>query len=157
MRVRLIRQSVVYIKNVKFDCWAVIWDVTTSANFSHQHTAQRFTYFTLCYRNTNRPLVSLTIFVSVGDCINYNCGHIITILDPFKQNKNYLNSHYLVIYLKTGKRFTLKMEKTPSLVISSPNIKYTDDYIFSDYEYEETLVTRNGDELTVRMCMLLHN
>lgn len=41
------------------------------------------------------------------------------------------------------------MEKSPSLVISSPNIKYTEDYIYADYEYEETLVTRNGDEITV--------
>ncbi|PZC77511.1 hypothetical protein B5X24_HaOG203224 [Helicoverpa armigera] len=44
----------------------------------------------------------------------------------------------------------MKMEKSPSLVISSPNIKYTDEYIYSDYEYEETLVTRNGDEVTAR-------
>lgn len=42
------------------------------------------------------------------------------------------------------------MEKSPSLVISSPNIKYTEDYIYADYEYEETLVTRNGDEITAR-------
>ncbi|KAF9788798.1 hypothetical protein SFRURICE_018374 [Spodoptera frugiperda] len=42
------------------------------------------------------------------------------------------------------------MEKTPTLVVSSPNIKYTDEYIYSDYEYEETLVTRNGEEITAR-------
>lgn len=48
------------------------------------------------------------------------------------------------------------MEKSPTLVISSPKIKYTDDYIYSDYEYEETLVTKNGDDLTVRILQVFY-
>ncbi|KAJ8712138.1 hypothetical protein PYW07_004980 [Mythimna separata] len=42
------------------------------------------------------------------------------------------------------------MEKLPTLVIYSDSIKYTDDYIYSDYEYEETLVTRKGCDVTAR-------
>ncbi|CAB3230154.1 unnamed protein product [Arctia plantaginis] len=42
------------------------------------------------------------------------------------------------------------MEKTPSLVVTSPNVKYTDEYIYSDYQYEETLVTKNGDDLIAK-------
>ncbi|KAG6447696.1 hypothetical protein O3G_MSEX005103 [Manduca sexta] len=42
------------------------------------------------------------------------------------------------------------MEKSSNLVISSPNLKYTDDYIISEYEYEETLVTRNGNDILAR-------
>lgn len=41
------------------------------------------------------------------------------------------------------------MEKSSTLVISSPNVKYTDEYIYSDYQYDETLVTKNGDDLVV--------
>lgn len=41
------------------------------------------------------------------------------------------------------------MEKSQSLVVTSPNVKYTDEYIYSDYQYEETLVTKNGDDLVV--------
>ncbi|XP_049876075.1 inositol-3-phosphate synthase [Pectinophora gossypiella] len=42
------------------------------------------------------------------------------------------------------------MEKVSTLVVSSPNVQYTDDFILSDYEYEETLVTKNGHELLAR-------
>lgn len=49
------------------------------------------------------------------------------------------------------------MEKNTSLVVSSPNIKYTDDYIYSDYVYEETLVTKNGNEFLVCINIFLFN
>ncbi|XP_028178883.1 inositol-3-phosphate synthase [Ostrinia furnacalis] len=42
------------------------------------------------------------------------------------------------------------MEKNTSLVVSSPNVKYTDDYIYSDYVYEETLVTKTGNEYVAK-------
>ncbi|KAL0870958.1 hypothetical protein ABMA27_004781 [Loxostege sticticalis] len=42
------------------------------------------------------------------------------------------------------------MEKNTSLVVSSPNVKYTDDYIYSDYVYEETLVTKTGNEFLAK-------
>lgn len=42
------------------------------------------------------------------------------------------------------------MEKSPSLIVSSPNIKYTEDFIYSDYEYQESLVTKNDNELMVQ-------
>ncbi|CAH2983955.1 unnamed protein product [Chilo suppressalis] len=42
------------------------------------------------------------------------------------------------------------MEKNSKLIISSPNIQYTDDYILSDFEYEETLVTKNANEIVVK-------
>lgn len=42
------------------------------------------------------------------------------------------------------------MEKSPNLIITSPNLQYTDDYIVADYNYEETLVTKSGDDLVVR-------
>lgn len=47
------------------------------------------------------------------------------------------------------------MEKLPTLVIQSDNIKYTDDYIYSDYEYEETLVIKKGCDVTVSMFLLI--
>ncbi|XP_038222549.1 inositol-3-phosphate synthase [Zerene cesonia] len=42
------------------------------------------------------------------------------------------------------------MDTTSNLVVSSPKIKYTEDYIYADYEYEETLVTRNNNELVAK-------
>ncbi|CAG4951443.1 unnamed protein product [Colias eurytheme] len=42
------------------------------------------------------------------------------------------------------------MDTTSNLVVSSPKIKYTEDYIYADYDYEETLVTRNKNELVAR-------
>ncbi|CAH4030186.1 inositol-3-phosphate synthase [Pieris brassicae] len=42
------------------------------------------------------------------------------------------------------------MDTTSNLIVSSPNIKYTDDFIYSDYEYEDTLVTRNKNELVAK-------
>ncbi|CAG9788563.1 unnamed protein product [Diatraea saccharalis] len=42
------------------------------------------------------------------------------------------------------------MEKNSHLVVSSPNIKYTDDYILSDYVYEETLVTQKVNEIVAK-------
>ncbi|XP_060804949.1 inositol-3-phosphate synthase [Amyelois transitella] len=42
------------------------------------------------------------------------------------------------------------MENNTSLVVKSPNTKYTDEYIFSDYEYEETLVTKTGNEIVAK-------
>ncbi|XP_045774842.1 inositol-3-phosphate synthase [Maniola jurtina] len=39
------------------------------------------------------------------------------------------------------------MNTTSNITISSPNIKYTDDFIFSEYDYEETLVTKSEHEL----------
>ncbi|XP_063625643.1 uncharacterized protein LOC134797352 [Cydia splendana] len=42
------------------------------------------------------------------------------------------------------------MERSSNLLVSSPNVKYTDDYIFADYDYEETLVTKKGDDLVAK-------
>ncbi|CAH2043266.1 unnamed protein product, partial [Iphiclides podalirius] len=42
------------------------------------------------------------------------------------------------------------MDKTSSLHINSQNVKYTEDYIYADYEYEETLVTKKDNELVVK-------
>ncbi|KAJ0174804.1 hypothetical protein K1T71_009912 [Dendrolimus kikuchii] len=42
------------------------------------------------------------------------------------------------------------MEKSTSIVISSPRVKYSDEYIHSDYEYQETLVTKSGEEFHAR-------
>ncbi|XP_026756286.1 inositol-3-phosphate synthase [Galleria mellonella] len=42
------------------------------------------------------------------------------------------------------------MDKSSSLVVVSPNTKYTDEFIYSDYDYEETLVTKNGSELVAK-------
>ncbi|XP_053610653.1 inositol-3-phosphate synthase isoform X2 [Plodia interpunctella] len=42
------------------------------------------------------------------------------------------------------------MENNTNLVVKSPNTKYTEEYIFSDYEYEETLVTKNGNEIVAK-------
>lgn len=41
------------------------------------------------------------------------------------------------------------MEKSSNIQVISPNVKYTDDYIYADYEYEETLVTKKDNELLV--------
>lgn len=46
------------------------------------------------------------------------------------------------------------MERTSNILVSSPNLKYTDDFIFADYEYEETLVTKKGDDLVVSGYLL---
>lgn len=46
------------------------------------------------------------------------------------------------------------MERTSNILVSSPNLKYTDDFIFADYEYEETLVTKKGDDLEVSGYLL---
>ncbi|XP_041982021.1 inositol-3-phosphate synthase [Aricia agestis] len=42
------------------------------------------------------------------------------------------------------------MDATKKLTVSSPNVKYTDEYILSDYEYEETLVTKTDTELVAK-------
>lgn len=42
------------------------------------------------------------------------------------------------------------MNTTSNIKVSSPNLKYTEDYIFSEYEYEETLVTKTEHEILVR-------
>ncbi|XP_050668268.1 inositol-3-phosphate synthase isoform X2 [Leptidea sinapis] len=42
------------------------------------------------------------------------------------------------------------MDTNTSLVVSSPNIKYTDEYIYSDYKYQESLVTRTESQLVVK-------
>lgn len=57
--------------------------------------------------------------------------------------------------LRTNKEISRKaeMEKSPTLFVSSPNVKYTDEFILSDYEYEETLVTKNGNEYKVRIII----
>lgn len=47
------------------------------------------------------------------------------------------------------------MENSPNLVVASPNIKYADDYIYSDYVYEETLVTKSGDDIIVSISIIL--
>ncbi|KAJ2945454.1 hypothetical protein O0L34_g267 [Tuta absoluta] len=39
------------------------------------------------------------------------------------------------------------MEKPSTLKVSSSNVKYSDDYITSNYEYEETLVTKTANEI----------
>ncbi|KAI5636610.1 myo-inositol-1-phosphate synthase domain-containing protein [Phthorimaea operculella] len=39
------------------------------------------------------------------------------------------------------------MEKPSTLRVSSANVKYSDDYITSNYEYEETLVTKTANEI----------
>ncbi|XP_072944625.1 uncharacterized protein Inos [Epargyreus clarus] len=39
---------------------------------------------------------------------------------------------------------------SPKLVVSSPNVQYTDDHIFAKYEYEDTLVTNKDGVLTAR-------
>lgn len=39
--------------------------------------------------------------------------------------------------------------KSENIIVSSPNVKYTDDYIFSEYEYNETLVTKTENEIVV--------
>lgn len=49
------------------------------------------------------------------------------------------------------------MEKNTSLVVSSPNVKYTDDYIYSDYVYEETLVTKTGNEFLVSTALVFES
>lgn len=38
------------------------------------------------------------------------------------------------------------MEKNLNLVVSSPSVKYTEEFIYSDYQYQETLVKKTGDE-----------
>ncbi|OWR54580.1 inositol-3-phosphate synthase 1-B isoform 1 [Danaus plexippus plexippus] len=42
------------------------------------------------------------------------------------------------------------MTTTSNLTVSSPNIKYTDDYIFSQYEYQETLVDTVDNKLVAK-------
>ncbi|XP_028041999.1 inositol-3-phosphate synthase [Bombyx mandarina] len=42
------------------------------------------------------------------------------------------------------------MEKTPNLVIVSPNVKYSDDFIYADYEYNETLVKKIDNQLVAQ-------
>lgn len=49
------------------------------------------------------------------------------------------------------------MEKTSTLRVSSPNVQYTDDFILSNYEYEETLVTKNGTDLLVSNIFVRHS
>lgn len=40
--------------------------------------------------------------------------------------------------------------KSENIIVSSPNVKYTDDYIFSEYEYNETLVTKTENEIVAK-------
>ncbi|CAH2092675.1 unnamed protein product [Euphydryas editha] len=40
--------------------------------------------------------------------------------------------------------------KSENIIISSPHVKYTDDYIFSEYEYNETLVTKTENEIVAK-------
>ncbi|XP_068618145.1 inositol-3-phosphate synthase [Battus philenor] len=42
------------------------------------------------------------------------------------------------------------MDKSSNLQVISPNLKYTEDYIYADYEYDETLVTKKNNELVVK-------
>ncbi|XP_045537147.1 inositol-3-phosphate synthase [Papilio machaon] len=42
------------------------------------------------------------------------------------------------------------MEKSSNIQVISPNVKYTENYIYADYEYEETLVTKKDNELLVK-------
>ncbi|XP_050347545.1 inositol-3-phosphate synthase [Nymphalis io] len=42
------------------------------------------------------------------------------------------------------------MSTTSNLIVSSPHVKYTDDYIFSEYEYNETLVTKTDNEIVAK-------
>ncbi|XP_026496035.2 inositol-3-phosphate synthase [Vanessa tameamea] len=42
------------------------------------------------------------------------------------------------------------MSTTSNLIVSSPHVKYTDDYIFSEYEYNETLVTKKDNEIVAK-------
>ncbi|CAK1586732.1 unnamed protein product [Parnassius mnemosyne] len=42
------------------------------------------------------------------------------------------------------------MNKVSSLQVISPNVKYTEDHIYADYEYEETLVTKKDNAITVK-------
>ncbi|CAH2218632.1 jg13602 [Pararge aegeria aegeria] len=42
------------------------------------------------------------------------------------------------------------MNPTSNITVASPNIKYTEDYIFSEYDYEETLVTKCERELVAK-------
>lgn len=41
------------------------------------------------------------------------------------------------------------MQECSNIVISSPNLKYTEKYIVADYVYNDTLVTKCGNELMV--------
>lgn len=50
-----------------------------------------------------------------------------------------------------------KMEKSSTLTVSSPNVEYTNDFILSNYEYEETLVTKNGTDLLVSNIIVGHS
>ncbi|CAH0720475.1 unnamed protein product, partial [Brenthis ino] len=42
------------------------------------------------------------------------------------------------------------MNTTSKITVSSPNVKYTDDYIFSEYEYNETLVAKKDNEFVAK-------
>lgn len=45
------------------------------------------------------------------------------------------------------------MERSGNITVSSPNVNYTEDFILADYEYQDTLVTKNGNEILVRQNM----
>lgn len=49
------------------------------------------------------------------------------------------------------------MEKTSTLTVSSPNVEYSDEFILSNYEYEETLVTKNGTDVLVSNIFVSHS
>ncbi|XP_052743422.1 inositol-3-phosphate synthase [Bicyclus anynana] len=42
------------------------------------------------------------------------------------------------------------MNSSSKITVSSPNLKYTEDFIYSDYDYEETLVTKTEHELVAK-------
>lgn len=42
------------------------------------------------------------------------------------------------------------MSAAPKISVLSPNVKYTDDYIFSEYEYSETLVTKKDNSFVAK-------
>lgn len=44
--------------------------------------------------------------------------------------------------------------KSENIIVSSPNVKYTDDYIFSEYEYNETLVTKTEKDIVVSETLM---
>lgn len=41
------------------------------------------------------------------------------------------------------------MEKSTNIIVSSPNVKYSDEYILSQYEFQETLVIKTDDQIRV--------
>lgn len=44
---------------------------------------------------------------------------------------------------------SVAMERAANLVVSSSKVKYTNEYIYADYDYEEALVTKSDTEILV--------